>query len=164
MQRMIRSIFVLFLLGFFTVTSAQLPPEIRADAYLLQAEQAIRNGDTFRAQAAIQNILEGVLKDQPVRNENSSSVATPLQTQDGQAQDSMQQALQNLENVCGEKYQNNFSDIDHGRFYCLAAFNYYCGLKRAQSSEEINALRASLEQVCTVLKRDGLDSKCSYCK
>ena len=57
MQSVIRSIFILFSLGFFAVTSAQLPPEIRADAYLLQAEQAIRNGDTFRAQAAIQNIL-----------------------------------------------------------------------------------------------------------
>ena len=57
MQRMIRSIFILFLLGFFTVASAQLPPEIRADAYLLQAEQAIRNGDLHRVQAAIQNIL-----------------------------------------------------------------------------------------------------------
>ena len=57
MQRMIRSIFILCLLGFFTVASAQLPPEIRADAYLLQAEQAIRNGDLHRAQAAIQNIL-----------------------------------------------------------------------------------------------------------
>ena len=57
MQSVIRSIFILFSLGFFTVASAQLPPEIRADAYLLQAEQAIRNGDTFRAQAAIQNIL-----------------------------------------------------------------------------------------------------------
>ena len=57
MQSVIRSIFVLFLLGFFTVASAQLPPEIRADAYLLQAEQAIRNGDLHQAQAAIQNIL-----------------------------------------------------------------------------------------------------------
>ena len=57
MQRMIRSFFVLFLLGFFTIASAQLPPEIRADAYLLQAEQAIRNGDLHRVQAAIQNIL-----------------------------------------------------------------------------------------------------------
>ena len=57
MQRMIRSIFVVVTLGFFTVASAQLPPEIRADAYLLQAEQAIRNGDLNRAQAAIQNIL-----------------------------------------------------------------------------------------------------------
>ena len=57
MQRMIIITFVLFSLGFFTVASAQLPPEIRADAYLLQGEQAIRNGDLHRAQAAIQNIL-----------------------------------------------------------------------------------------------------------
>ncbi len=57
MQSVSRSFFVLFSLGFFTVASSQLPPEIRADAYLLQSEQAIHNGDTFRAQAAIQNIL-----------------------------------------------------------------------------------------------------------
>ena len=56
MQRVIRSIFVLFLLGFFTVASAQLPPEIRADAYLLQVEQSIRGGDLDRARTAIQNI------------------------------------------------------------------------------------------------------------
>ena len=29
----------------FSSTSARLPPEIRADAYLLQVEQAIRDGD-----------------------------------------------------------------------------------------------------------------------
>ena len=57
MRQMITGFFIPALLGFFTVASAQLPPEIRADAYLLQAEQAIRNGDSFRAQAAIQNIL-----------------------------------------------------------------------------------------------------------
>ena len=56
-MRMLTGFFIPALLGFFTVASAQLPPEIRADAYLLQAEQAIRNGDSFRAQAAIQNIL-----------------------------------------------------------------------------------------------------------
>jgi len=39
MQRIIRSIFVLFLLGFFTVASAQLPPKIMADKHLLHAEQ-----------------------------------------------------------------------------------------------------------------------------
>ncbi len=48
---------------------------------------------------AAREYMEGVLKDQPVRNENSSSVATPSQTQGGQAQDSMQQALQNVETV-----------------------------------------------------------------
>ena len=39
MQRMIRSIFILFLLGFFTVASAQLPPKIMADKHLIHAEQ-----------------------------------------------------------------------------------------------------------------------------
>ena len=39
MQRVNRSIFILFLLGFFTVASAQLPPEMMADKYLIQAEQ-----------------------------------------------------------------------------------------------------------------------------
>ena len=52
MQRMIRSIFILCLLGSFTVVSAQLPPEIRADAYLLKAEQSIQDGDHNRARDA----------------------------------------------------------------------------------------------------------------
>ena len=56
MQRMIRSIFILCLLGSFTVVSAQLPPEIRVDAYLLQAEQSIQDGDHNRARDAMQNI------------------------------------------------------------------------------------------------------------
>ena len=47
---------ILILFGFFTVASAQLPPEIRADAYLLQVEQAIRDGDLDRARTVIQNI------------------------------------------------------------------------------------------------------------
>lgn len=108
--------------------------------------------------------MEGVLNDQPVGNENINPVTTSPQTQGEQAQDPMQQALQNLENVCGEKYQGNFADNDHYRFYCLAAFNDYCALKRAQSSEAINKLRASLQQNCAVLKNVGADSKCSYCK
>ena len=48
---------VLVLLGFFTVAAAQLPPEILLDAYLLQAEQAVRAGDPDRAQDVMQNIL-----------------------------------------------------------------------------------------------------------
>ena len=39
MWRVIRSIFVLFSLGFFTVASAQLPPKIMADKHLIHAEQ-----------------------------------------------------------------------------------------------------------------------------
>ena len=47
----------------------------------------------------------------------------------------MQQALQNLENICGEKYRSGFADNDHYRFYCMAAFNDYCALKRAPNEE-----------------------------
>ena len=102
--------------------------------------------------------------EQPVGSGNSNPAGTSSQTQGGQAQGTMQQALQNLENVCGEKYQGNFADNDHSRFYCMAAFNDYCALKRAQSSDAINKLRASLQQNCAVLKSVGADSKCSYCK
>ena len=38
MQSVIRSIFVLFLLGFFTVASTQLPPEIMVDKHLIEAD------------------------------------------------------------------------------------------------------------------------------
>ena len=41
MQRMIRSIFVLFLLGIFTVISAQMPSEVRADKYLTLAPEKL---------------------------------------------------------------------------------------------------------------------------
>ena len=102
--------------------------------------------------------------EQTVGSGNSNPAGTFSQTQGGQAQGTMQQALQNLENVCGEKYQGNFADNDHYRFYCMAAFNDYCALKRAQSSDAINKLRASLQQNCAVLKSVGADSKCSYCK
>ncbi len=113
---------------------------------------------------AVRQYMDGVLSEQPVGNENSNSTTTPSQSQGGQAPDTMQQALQNLENVCGEKYQSNFADNDHYRFYCMAAFNDYCALKRAQSSEAISKLRASLQQNCAALKKDGLESKCPYCK
>ena len=113
---------------------------------------------------AVREYMEGVLSEQPRGSEDIYSATTPSQSQGGQAQDPMQQALQNLENVCGEKYQGNFADNDHYRFYCMAAFNDYCALKRAQSSEAISKLRASLQQNCAVLKSVGADSKCSYCK
>ena len=111
---------------------------------------------------AVRQYMEGVLSEQPDGNINSAG--TSSQPQGGQGQGTMQQALLNLENVCGEKYQGNFSDNDHYRFYCLAAFNDYCALKRAQSSEAISKLRASLQQNCAVLKSVGANSKCSYCK
>ncbi|MCY3681560.1 MAG: ankyrin repeat domain-containing protein [Gemmatimonadetes bacterium] len=111
---------------------------------------------------AVREYMEGVLSEQPDGNINSAG--TSSQPQGGQGQDQLQQALLNLENVCGEKYQGNFADNDHYRFYCLAAFNDYCALKRAQSSEAISKLRASWQQNCAVLKSVGADSKCSYCK
>lgn len=119
---------------------------------------------TYAGRDVADQEMEGVLNDQPVGNENINPVMTSPQTQGEQGQDPMQQALQNLENVCGEKYQSNFSNDDHYRFYCLAAFNDYCALKRAQSSEAINKLRASLQQNCAILKNVGADSKCPYCK
>ena len=113
---------------------------------------------------AVREYMEGVLSEQPGGSGNTNSAATPSQSQIGQAQDPMQQALQNLENVCGEKYQGNFSDNDHARFFCLAAFNDYCALKRAKSDEVISKLRTNLQRNCTALKKDGLESKCPYCK
>ena len=110
----------------------------------------------------VREYMEGVLSEQSDGNINSATPSS--QSQGGQPQGTMQQALQNLENVCGEKYQGNFSVDDQARFFCLAAFNDYCALKRAKSDEAISKLRASLQQNCTALKKDGLESKCPYCK
>ena len=106
--------------------------------------------------------MEGVINEQPAGSGNINPSATSSQSQLGQGQ--LQQALLNLEKVCGEKYQGNFSVDDHARFFCLAAFNDYCALKRAKSSEAISKLRASLQQNCATLKKDGLEGKCPYCK
>ena len=38
MRKVISSVLVLVLVGFFTVAAAQLPPDIIADSYLLQVE------------------------------------------------------------------------------------------------------------------------------
>ncbi|MDE2953552.1 MAG: hypothetical protein OXR71_03435 [Gemmatimonadota bacterium] len=57
MQRMIRSIFVLFLLEFFTVASAQLPPKVIADKYLIQAEQLLEKQDYEAALNMVEKIL-----------------------------------------------------------------------------------------------------------
>ena len=111
---------------------------------------------------AVREYMKGVINEQP--GGNTSPVGTSSQSQTGQGQGQLQQALQNLEKVCGEKYQGNFSVDDHARFFCLAAFNDYCALKRAKSDEAISKLRASLQQNCAALKKDGLDSKCPYCK
>ena len=57
MQSVIRSIFVLFLLGFFTATSAQLPPKVIADKYLIQAEQLIEKKDYIAALNMVDKII-----------------------------------------------------------------------------------------------------------
>ena len=98
----------------------------------------------------------------------ASGAALP-QSQGGHSQgappqDQMQQALQNLENGCGEKYRSGFAAGDHYRFYCMAAFNDYCALKRAPNEEARSKLRASLAQNCGVLKGVGAVGKCSYCQ
>ena len=80
------------------------------------------------------------------------------------SQDQMHQALQNLENICGEKYQSGFAANDHYRFYCMAAFNDHCALKRAQTEDARTKLRASLAQNCGVLHGIGAAGKCTYCQ
>ncbi len=90
--------------------------------------------------------------------------ATSPQSQGEPARDQMQQAIQNLERICGEKYRSGFAANDHARFYCLAAFNDHCALKRAQTEEAKGKLRASLAQNCSVLVGQGLSGKCTYCQ
>ena len=80
------------------------------------------------------------------------------------SQDQMHQALQNLENICGGKYQSGFAANDHYRFYCMAAFNDHCALKRAQTEDARTKLRASLAQNCGVLHGIGAAGKCTYCR
>ena len=60
MRTMIQSVVVLVLLvllGGFTVAAAQLPPEVQADAYLLEVEQAIGDGNYDRAWDRLQDIV-----------------------------------------------------------------------------------------------------------
>ena len=58
MLRVIRMASVSCWLGLFSsVTFGQLPPEILADSYLSQVEQAIRDGDSSRAWTKIQDVL-----------------------------------------------------------------------------------------------------------
>ena len=56
MRTMIPSILILVLLLGSNPALAQLPPEITADAHLLRAEQAIRDGDFARARDEIDKI------------------------------------------------------------------------------------------------------------
>ena len=58
MRTMIRSVLVAVLLGGFSASAAQLPPDIIADSYLLRAEQAVRDGEYTRVQAEINKILD----------------------------------------------------------------------------------------------------------
>ncbi len=58
MLRVIRMVSVSCWLGLFSsVTFGQLPPEILADSYLLQVEQAIRDGNSRQAWTKIQDVL-----------------------------------------------------------------------------------------------------------
>ena len=54
---MISSIFVLFLLGFFTVASAQLPPKVIADKYRVQLEQRLEKENYKAALKMVEKIL-----------------------------------------------------------------------------------------------------------
>ncbi len=64
------------------------------------------------------------------------------------AGDPMQQALQNLEAVCGERCRSGFGPIDHARFYCLLAFGDCCALKQAPNEKARTKLRVWLAQNC----------------
>ena len=57
MQRVIRSFFIVVLLGYFTFASAQLPPEVIADKYLVQAEQLFEKKDYVAALNMMDKIL-----------------------------------------------------------------------------------------------------------
>ena len=57
MQSVIRSIFVLFSLGFFTVASAQLPPEIMVDKHLIEADQLHAKEDYAGAFKVMEKII-----------------------------------------------------------------------------------------------------------
>ena len=57
MRYAIRSSFVLFFSGFFTLATAQLPPEILADRHLIQAEQLRAEGDHAGALLVMKEII-----------------------------------------------------------------------------------------------------------
>lgn len=85
-------------------------------------------------------------------------------SQGATAQGGMEKALRNLEAVCGEKYWSGFAPNDHARFYCMAAFNDHCALKRATTEEARTNLRASKAQNCGVLQVQGMAGRCTYCQ
>ena len=53
----IRGFFIVILFGFFSVTSAQLPPNVLADKYLIQAEQLLEKKDYDAALSLVDKIL-----------------------------------------------------------------------------------------------------------
>ena len=57
MQSVTRSIFVLCLVGFFTVASAQLPPEIMVDKHLIHADQLYAAKDYAKAINVMEKII-----------------------------------------------------------------------------------------------------------
>ena len=57
MQEVLKSFFIAVLLGFFTVASAQLPPKIMADKYLVQAEQLLEKKDYVAALNMMEKII-----------------------------------------------------------------------------------------------------------
>ena len=65
MQGVIRSIFVLFSLGFFTVASAQLPSKVIADKYRVQLEQRLEKGNYYGALNRLEKILVRQKKHSP---------------------------------------------------------------------------------------------------
>ena len=92
MRRIIGSVVVSVLLGGFTVAVAQLPPEIMADAYLLRAEQAVREEDQALALAAINNILD-------LQNEHELDLPDDFHFRYAKAADSADLPEQALESV-----------------------------------------------------------------
>ena len=57
MQKLLRSFFIVVLLGFFTVASAQLPPKIMADKHLIHAEQLYAAKDYAEAFNVMEKII-----------------------------------------------------------------------------------------------------------
>ena len=65
-------------------------------------------------------------------------------------------ALRNVENMCGETYRSSFSANDHYRFHCLDAFGRYCALKQGHNQQQFDALKYDFE----VLRSVGAESRC----
>ena len=57
MREILRSFFIVVLLGFSTIASVQLPPEVIADKYLVQAEQLLEKKDYVAALNVMDKII-----------------------------------------------------------------------------------------------------------